>query len=212
MMKLLRETLWKKEVTDMEDACIRLWSEDTVPADEVGCCQCGLINHGSRMIWGEGNPQAPITILLDNPGARENKEGESFVCGTRTALQQGALQAGFHENDLYVTYVLKRRPVKKYDKEKTRAICMRHLQQQLDKHMPGLMICLGNVAVQAFFQSADVDVKGLRGQVYDVQGIKTVVGYHPLAVRRRPNMRKLFDEDWQFYRTIWAEKLGRNQV
>lgn len=31
------------------------------------------------MVWGEGNPAAPIMIILDNPGAREDREGKLFA-------------------------------------------------------------------------------------------------------------------------------------
>ncbi|WP_234028607.1 hypothetical protein [Lentibacillus sp. Marseille-P4043] len=48
------------------------------------------------------------------------------------------------------------------------------------------------------FQDEETDVKSLRGKMYDVRGIKTTVAYHPLAVRRRPNLWSLFIEDWQY--------------
>ncbi len=113
----------------MEEVCPYVWTEDCTPANVKNCADCGLVHHGSRMIWGEGNPQAPIMIILDNPGAREDREGSSYVCGTRQTLQQTAYSVGFKEEDLYVTYILKRRPVKAYDKERTREICMKHLYE-----------------------------------------------------------------------------------
>ena len=72
-----------------------------------------------------------------------------------------------------------------------------HLEGQLQKQNPSFVLCLGNVAVQHFFQNPDVDVKSLRGSFHHVNGFKTAVAYHPLAVRRRPNLYKLFIEDLQ---------------
>ncbi|WP_139492702.1 uracil-DNA glycosylase family protein [Brevibacillus dissolubilis] len=132
----------------MEASCPSIWPEEKTPDDVANCTDCGLYTHGSRMIWGEGNPHAPIMIVLDNPGAREDREGNPFVCGTRETLQKAAYEVGVSAEDLYVTYILKRRPVKAYDKERTRE--------------------------------------------------KTTVSYHPLAVRRRPNLWKYFMEDWRF--------------
>ncbi|WP_254052753.1 uracil-DNA glycosylase [Bacillus sp. V59.32b] len=148
------------------------------------------------MIWGEGNPDAPIMIILDNPGAREDREGSPIVCGTRQTLQQAANEVGLDVNDLYVTYILKRRPVKAYDKKSVRETCMMHLTEQLKEKTPKLILCLGNVAVQSFFKDESADVKSLRGSWYDVQGFQTAVAYHPLAVRRRPNLWPLFKQDW----------------
>jgi len=183
-----------------------LWPEDPTPKNLNDCSECGLIHHGSRMIWGEGNPLAPIYILLDNPGSREDRENKPFVCGTRQTLQQAAHEVGLTTDDLYVTYVLKRRPKKAYDKEQTREICMNHFRQQLQLYKPKYIFCLGNVAVQTFFQNQEIDVKSLRGQWHDIKGIQTTVAYHPLAVRRRPNLWRLFLEDWKFVAESYFQK------
>ena len=100
------------------------------------------------------------------------------------------------ESDVYVTYIVKRKPTRAYDKEQTRKICMQHLNEQLENKRPKLIICLGNVAVQAFFENADIDVKSLRGSWHKVKGYETTVAYNPLAVRRRPNLKSLFEQDW----------------
>ncbi|WP_409273385.1 uracil-DNA glycosylase [Neobacillus sp. SCS-31] len=181
----------------MSGFCPSFWPEEPTPEVVKNCSECGLYEHGSRMVWGEGNPHAPILILLDNPGSREDREGKPFVCGTRQALQKAAFEAGFQAEDLYVTYVLKRKPVRKYDKERTRQICMNHLKQQIELKHPQLIVCLGNIAVQSFFQNTEADVKSLRGQIHEVNGYKTIVAYHPLAVRRRPNLWPLFLEDFK---------------
>ncbi|ALC92480.1 uracil-DNA glycosylase [Bacillus sp. FJAT-18017] len=181
----------------MQNFCISLWPEEPTPEHLKDCDECGLIKHGTRMVWGEGNPNAPIMILLDNPGSREDRENKPFVCGTRQTLQQAVYEVGINAGDVYVTYILKRRPVKKYDKEATREICVKHLKEQILSKQPEFIICLGNIAVQSFFHSQEVDVKSLRGKVHTIDGFRTVVAYHPLAVRRRPNLWPLFLEDWK---------------
>ncbi|MCM3567992.1 uracil-DNA glycosylase [Neobacillus mesonae] len=180
----------------MSDFCPVLWPEEPAPAGLLHCSECGLDKQGSRMIWGEGNPKAPIMIILDNPGAREDRGGSPMVCGTRQTLQKAAHHAGLTMEDLYVTFILKRKPVRAYDKERVRHICMGHLKQQLKEKQPKLIFCLGNVSVQSFFENPEAEVKSLRGNVYEVQGFPTIVGYHPLAVRRRPNLWPIFTEDW----------------
>jgi len=197
MGKLNGQSLFREE-NFMKPFCPAPWPEDPTPEHLKNCKECGLYEHGSRMIWGEGNPNAPLVILLDNPGAREDKEGKEYVCGTRQTLQTAAYQVGLTDVDVYITYVLKRRPRRKYDKDKTRAICVRHLEQQLKDIQPPLVFCLGNMAVQSFFQNDEVDVKSLRGKFHYVNGYQAAVAYHPLAVRRRPNLWPGFLEDWQF--------------
>ncbi|SDE93310.1 DNA polymerase [Bhargavaea beijingensis] len=182
--------------------CPEIWPEDRVPGGERDCRECGLYRQGTRMVWGEGNPEAPIMVILDNPGAREDREGNPFVCGTRLTLQQAIHETGLDSKLFYVTYILKRRPIRKYDKEKTRDICMhRHLDKQLQNHRPALILCLGNVALQSFFGNSELDVKGMRGSWYDVNGYSATVAYHPLAVRRRPNLYRLFLEDLELVKS-----------
>ncbi|MFT4414780.1 uracil-DNA glycosylase [Fredinandcohnia humi] len=187
----------------MSDFCASLWPEEPTPENLRNCSECGLDKHGSRMVWGEGNPEAPIMILLDNPGAREDRENKPFVCGTRQTLQQATHEVGLHVDELYVTYILKRKPTRAYNKEETREICMRHLIQQLHSKQPQYIVCLGNIAVQSFFQNPETDVKTLRGKVHHVRGYQTFVAYHPLAVRRRPNLWPLFLEDLKLVATYF---------
>src|SRR5699024_9765884 len=140
--------------------------------------------------------KAPIMIILDNPGAREDRDGNPTVCGTRQTLQQAASEVSLKMDDLYVTYILKRKPVRSYEKDQVRQTCMMHLYQQVQSEKPALIPCLGNVALQAFFQALEVDVETFRRTWQEVQGYHTTVAYHSLAFRRRPDLKSLFVDDW----------------
>ncbi|MCX7709282.1 MAG: uracil-DNA glycosylase [Clostridia bacterium] len=185
-----------------------VWQEDPVPEQYQFCERCELCAQRARMIWGEGSPNASILVILDNPGLRENQEGVSFVCGTRQALQKAAFNAGLGMQELYVTYILKCRPVRKYDKEGARNTCKKYLRHQIEQTKPAFALCLGNIAVQTFFEDSEAEVKNLRGLWHSIGDLKVLASYHPLAVRRRPNLRKYFYEDWMLlaeaYRT-WKE-------
>ena len=61
----------------MTEFCPITLPEELTPENLKDCRDRGLYQHGTRMIWGEGNPQAPILVILDNPGERENREGKS---------------------------------------------------------------------------------------------------------------------------------------
>lgn len=182
----------------MREFCTEFWPETPVPNHYKGCKECGLYKQGTRMVWGEGNMEASIMVVLDNPGAREDKNGNPIICGTRQTLQRAAFEAGIEKEQLYVTYVLKRRPIRKYDKELTRNICIQHLIAQIEEQKPEYIICLGNVAVQTFFKNKNLDVKTLRGDWYQINGYSVTCSYHPLAARRRPNLYPLLLDDFKF--------------
>jgi uracil-DNA glycosylase len=166
-----------QEMDAMSAFCSELWPEETTPEAYKDCRECGLYKHGSRMVWGEGNP---------------------IVCGTRQTLQQAASEVGMKMDYLYVTFILKRRPVRAYEKEQTREICMIHLKEQIEQKRPKIILCLGNVAVQSVFRDPKAEVKNMRGTWHVVDGYQTAVAYHPLAVRRRPHLWNMFLRDMAF--------------
>ncbi|MGI5883162.1 MAG: uracil-DNA glycosylase [Dethiobacteria bacterium] len=171
--------------------------EDVVPPACRFCKQCEVGHHGTRVIWGEGNPAAPLFVILDNPGAREDKEGVPYLCGTRETMQTAAYEAGVEPGSMYISYLLKCRPRRAYDKEKARATCLNYLWGQLEAADPKVIMCLGNVVCQALFGEADISVKELRGKVHLLKNYRIVTSYHPLAVRRRPVLYKYFLQDWR---------------
>ena len=171
--------------------------EDKLPIEANNYAQCEICTPKSRIIWGEGNPKAPIVVILDNPGAREDKEGKEYVCGTRKTLQTALYQANLSTDDIYVTYLLKCRPLSRYNKEEARSFSKPFLERQIKDIQPKLIVCLGDTVVQWMFDDSEAHVKSLRGNWHFLLGYPTVVSYHPLAVRRRPNLMKQFMQDWE---------------
>lgn len=170
--------------------------EEKAPEGIEHCELCELSKQRNRVIWGEGNPSASLMMIMDNPGAREDQQGNSFLCGTRETLQLGMREAGIDVNDVYVTYLLKCRPMRAYNKPEARTACLAHLQLQLLQKQPLLLFGFGNVVAEALFPDKEsASVKELRGSWHEFQGIPISFTYHPLAVRRRPNLLRFFVED-----------------
>ncbi len=180
--------------------------EEQAPACAENCEFCELSRQRTRVIWGEGNPQASLMMILDNPGAREDREGNSFLCGTRETLQLGMREAGIDVNDVYVSYLLKCRPIRAYNKPAARTACQPHLQLQLSQKRPLVIFGFGNVVAETLFpDEEDASVKEWRGSWRTFQGIPISFTYHPLAVRRRPNLLRHFVEDLKALKEKWTE-------
>lgn len=183
--------------------------EEAAPPHARQCERCELSGQRTRVIWGEGNPNAPIMMILDNPGAREDRQGIEFLCGTRETLQLGMREAGLDIGSVYVTYLLKCRPVRAYNKPAAREACASHLLLQLQQKRPLLLFGFGNVVSEALFPGREeASVKVLRGSWHDYQGIPVGFTYHPLAVRRRPNLMRLFVEDLSALAARWRKARG----
>ncbi|MGG1519073.1 uracil-DNA glycosylase [Paenibacillus oryzisoli] len=180
--------------------------EEQAPAGVEHCEKCELSKQRTRVIWGEGNPQASLMLILDNPGAREDRQGNPFLCGTRETLQRGLREAGIDTNEVYVSYLLKCRPVRAYNKPEARAACSSHLHLQLLTKRPLVLFGFGNVVAEAVFPGMEsASVKELRGGWQEFQGIPIGFTYHPLAVRRRPNLQRFFVEDLQALKEKWKK-------
>ncbi len=176
------------------------WPEDPWPAwaaankEELFESIQGKRAPPHRVVWGEGNPAGRIAIVLDNPGEREDPTGVSYVCGTRETLRHALASAGIPENEVYVTFLLKTRPTRKYDREIAVEMHLPVLRQQLAAKAWVCLVALGNTVCKAIFGSR-ADVKKLRGSRLDWLGFPLKVTYHPLAARRRPNLFPLLVED-----------------
>ncbi len=160
--------------------------EVLAPAEAAACTRCALCGHGGRVIWAEGNQDAPLFILLDNPGAREDATGAPWVCPTRAALRQALREAGVPEEGIYVTWLLKCRPRRAYDREAAQRACRPYLSRQLAEVAPGAVAVLGNTALRAWLDDPRAEVRALRGQLLGGGPYPAICSYHPLAVHRRP--------------------------
>lgn len=148
--------------------------------------------HRSPVVWAEGDAQAPVVVVLDNPGARK-RAGVEWVCPTRDALRHAASEAGLPS--LYVTWLAKFRPRRVYDKELVRSLGREAVEREIAEVGPKVVVGLGDVVVRTLLRTSDASVRVLRGQALSYAGFPFVVGYHPLAVHRRPNLRALLVED-----------------
>ncbi|TLS49431.1 uracil-DNA glycosylase [Paenibacillus antri] len=172
-----------------------VWPEARAPEPASRCERCELAKQRTRVVWGEGAEDAPVAAVLDNPGAREDREGTPFVCATRVALQRAVAEVGWTEETLFVTYLLKCRPIRKYDKERARDACMEYLRAQLAGRRAVML--LGLVAAQTVLNRPDAEMAELRNRWHDWEGVPVRVTYHPLAVHRRPNLAPSFLADWR---------------
>ncbi len=185
-----------------------IWPEDELPEDATSYKKCELCGPKSRIIWGEGTPKAPIFIILDNPGAREDKDGIEYVCGTRQTLQAALHDVNLGVKDVYLTFLLKCRPLHRYDKENARAFSKPFLIRQIESAQPKFIVCLGDTIVKTMFENDNANVRDLRGAWHLLFGHPCIVSYHPLAVRRRPNLMRQFLEDW----STLAQRMQFEQV
>ncbi len=173
------------------------------------CQKCSLGKTRNKFVFGVGNPDADVMLIGEAPGAEEDKQGIPFV-GRAGKLLTDILKAiNFSRDDVYIANILKCRPPNNRDPLPSEVeTCMPYLYKQIELIKPKVILCLGRVAATNLF-GKKYTLTQMRGKVYDVEGIKTMVTYHPAALLRNPNWKRGCWEDVQKFRKLYDELAGK---
>ena len=178
--------------------------------NEINSCQmCGLGETRNQFVFGVGNPNADLMLIGEAPGAEEDKQGIPFV-GRAGKLLTDILKAiNFEREDIYIANILKCRPPNNRDpKPSEREVCKPYLYKQIDLIKPKMILCLGKVAANVMLNNNESLTK-MRGSAHEINGVKTMVTYHPAALLRNPNWKKPTWEDVQKLRKLYDELAGK---
>ncbi|MFP3714189.1 UdgX family uracil-DNA binding protein [Puerhibacterium sp. TATVAM-FAB25] len=161
------------------------------------CRGCELWAPATQMVFSDGPADAPLVLVGEQPGDKEDQEGEPFVGPAGRVLRDALAAAGVGPDAAYVTNAVKhfrfeergrRRIHRTPDVAHVRA-CLPWLQAELAVVRPRVVVALGATAARAVLGRA-VQVTRLRGQVLDdgpdlgTGPAAVVVTTHPSALLR----------------------------
>jgi uracil-DNA glycosylase len=166
-------------------------------AAAAGCTRCRLSEGRTKVVFGTGNPAAELMFVGEGPGAEEDRQGLPFV-GAAGELLNRIIQAIEKTRDeVYIANVVKCRPPGNRDPQPDEvAACRGYLDKQIALVRPRVLVALGRVAAQTLLGNAS-PIGRMRGQWFKVQGIPTMVTYHPAALLRNPALKRPTWEDMQ---------------
>jgi uracil-DNA glycosylase family 4 len=167
--------------------------------DKLGDCRgCKLHDTRTRLVFGEGAPQARLVFVGEGPGRDEDIEGRPFV-GEAGKLLTKIIEngMGLARKDVYICNVVKCRPPKNRDPEADEIQnCLPILRQQLKIIQPEAICALGRVASQAMI-GGDFSISRQRGQWTSYMGIPLMPTYHPAYLLRKPAAKRQVWNDVQ---------------
>ena len=167
-------------------------------AAQVAVCElCRLAQGRNRTVFGAGNPAADLLFIGEGPGAEEDRLGLPFV-GRAGELLTKIIQAmGMTRDEVYIANIVKCRPPGNRDPQPDEvASCRGYWERQLALIRPRVIVALGRIAAQTLL-STDTPIGRLRGRWFSVQGVPTMVTYHPAALLRNPALKRPTWEDMQ---------------
>lgn len=171
--------------------------------EAAGCTACELYADATQTVFGRGSPGATMVLVGEQPGDREDIEGEPFVGPAGRLLDRALEKAGVARADVYVTNVVKHFRFRREGKRRIHRTpsvgqvraCAPWLQAELAAVRPQLLVALGATAAKALLGSA-FRLTRHRGEVLKYQDLALVATIHPSAVLRGPEDRRteMFDE------------------
>ena len=158
----------------------------------AGCRGCHLHEPATQTVFGEGPAKAPIALVGEQPGDREDREGRPFVGPAGRELDQALERVGIDRSDVYITNVVKhfkfeergRRRIHQSPKRFEVDACSPWLRAELAAVEPEVLVILGATAGKALLGSRFRlgDVRG-RPIESDLAPLVTAT-MHPSAILR----------------------------
>ena len=155
------------------------------------CRGCPLYADTTRAVFGEGPRNAPIVLVGEQPGDREDRQGHPFVGPAGGVLWRCLDDAGIERDEVFVTNAVKhfkhedrgkRRLHKKPNTAEVEA-CHPWLDAELRAVGGRVIVALGATAARSLF-GRPMPIAASRGRALRVEDRPAIVTYHPSAVLR----------------------------
>ena len=159
-------------------------------AEAATCTKCVLAETRTQVVFGVGDPHAPLMFVGEGPGKDEDEQGEPFV-GRSGKLLDEVMQSelGITRDKVYIGNVVCCRPPGNRDPLPNEIeSCRQWLIGKLDLIQPKVIITLGNFATKLLLlgdTNAKEGITKLRGKTYPWRHDTVLVPtFHPSAVLR----------------------------
>lgn len=163
-------------------------------AKEIESCKICKEGKTGKPVAGEGNPNARIVFIGEAPGKTEAEIGRPFIGRAGKLLRSIIKSNGIDEKDVFITNPVKYLPLKGTPSKSDIKHGKTHLDKQLKIINPKMVVLLGRVAIQGVLEEP-ISVKKDHGKVFEKNGIKYFVTFHPSAGLRFPPLKELLIED-----------------
>jgi uracil-DNA glycosylase len=159
------------------------------------CRDCQLWKNATQTVFGEGPQHAPLMLVGEQPGDREDIAGKPFVGPAGQILDRALQEAGIDRKKAYVTNAVKhfkfvpRGKIRLHQKPTTPEIkaCRQWYERELASIKPAVVVAMGATAAQSVFGKI-TPINRNRGRLIELsEGTRAVVTVHPSFLLRQPD-------------------------
>jgi DNA polymerase len=172
---------------------------------EAGCA-AHLNDVSTRVVFGEGDPDAEMMFVGEGPGIEEDRTGRPFVGRSGQLLDKMITALGYTRDQVYIANVVKLRCAD-WDESGSRltdrppnpeevARGLPLLHRQIEIIRPKVIVTLGAPAVK-YLTGTTEGVMKIRGTWLSYRGVPVMPTYHPSFVLRAytpENRRKVWSD------------------
>jgi len=166
-------------------------SLDVLSHKAAECQRCPLSEARKSVVFGEGNPRAPLLFVGEGPGEVEDETGRPFVGPAGQLLTQILTSVGLSREGAYITNMVKCRPPgNRVPTRQETETCWDWLAAQIALLRPRIIVTLGNTPTQWFLGGTE-GITQLRGRFHRWKGgIEVFPMYHPSYLLRNASKAK----------------------
>src|SRR2546422_1783633 len=160
----------------------------------AACMACDLYARATQTVFWEGRHDAPLMLVGEQPGDREDLAGRPFVGPAGAMLDKALDEVGIDREKVFVTNVVKhfkwrpsgkRRLHERPNPVEIRA-CRPWLNLELELVRPDVLVLMGATAAQALL-GRDFKVTERHGELLppiEVPGPRLIATFHPSSILR----------------------------
>jgi DNA polymerase len=169
-----------------------------IAAQAAGCRRCPLYRLGTQTVFGQGPANAPLVLVGEQPGDKEDLAGLPFVGPAGRILDAGLAASGIDRTRVYVTNAVKhfknvpRGKRRIHQRPNTYEIdrCRWWLDQELEIIKPRFTVALGATAAAAL-AGKTLTLAKVRGRPLTFrEGVEGFVTVHPSYILRLRDRKK----------------------
>lgn len=157
------------------------------------CTDCKLCKTRNKVVFGEGNPDSPLLIIGEGPGANEDNTGRPFVGRAGKLLDECLEECHLNRNRVFIANVIKCRACiisgkinknRPPEKEEIEA-CNKWLREQIELINPKVILTLGAPSTKFILGREDIKMTKDRGKFYNTKYCDYVIpALHPSYILR----------------------------
>jgi DNA polymerase len=174
-----------------------------IRTDLGDCTRCKLHTSRTHIVFGVGDPNAPLMFVGEAPGYHEDQQAEPFVGEAGQLLSKMIEAMGWRREQVYIANILKCHPPNNRNPEPDEvAQCEPFLMKQIAAIGPRMIVALGKFAAATLLGRPGASITAVRGRLTTYQGVLLMPTYHPAYLLRQPSQKRVV---WEDLKVVMAE-------